>query len=63
MGKEVLIDRFSFVVAIITLIFGLILFFSQTGEFIGSLSAALLAAGLAWVSYIFLRWLVLALHR
>lgn len=58
-----LIDKTSFWVAGITLLFALILFFNDTGEFFGSLTAALLAAALMWVAYVLTRWLILAIKK
>lgn len=56
-----MIDKVSYIIAVITLVFGFFLFYSQTDEIVGSFAAACLAAALAWVSYVLMRWLVLAL--
>lgn len=56
-----LVDKYSFIFAAATFLFAALLFFSQTSELIGSIAAAILAAGLAWVAYVLMRWLVLSL--
>ena len=61
MDTRNLIDKTSFIVAAITLIFALLLFYSDTGEFLGSLGAAILAAALMWMAYVLTRWLYLAI--
>jgi uncharacterized membrane protein len=45
------------VLSIATLIFGFLLFYSQTKEPIGSLSAAVLTSALVWGSFTMLYWL------
>lgn len=55
-----LVDKYSFVFAAATFLFGALLFFSQTDDMIGSLAAAFLAAGLAWIAYVLMRWLILS---
>lgn len=61
MENPKLVDLFSYAFAVLILILGFFLFYSQTNEFTGSLGAAVLAAALAWVSYILMRWLILSL--
>lgn len=61
MDTRNLVDKTSFIVSAITLVFALILFYSNTGEFFGSLGAAILAAALMWVAYVLTRWLYLAI--
>lgn len=56
-----LVNGMSFVVAAVTLVFALFLFYADTNEFLGSLTAALLSAALMWMAYVLVRWLVLAL--
>lgn len=56
-------DRLGMIIAGSTLIFSLILFFLQNGEFFGSLAAALLATGLVWITYIILAWVFYAAHK
>lgn len=58
-----LIDQMSFIVAGIIFIIALLLFYHDTGRFLGSAAAALMAAALSWVSYVLTRWLALALWR
>lgn len=58
-----LIDKWSYIAAAITFVGGLALFFSDTNEFYGSLAAAILAALLVWVSWVLMRWLILALRK
>lgn len=57
------VDKMSYIVSIIALVFGFILFFSDTWEFMKSFAAAVLLAALVWISYIMIRWLVLALRK
>lgn len=54
------IDRLSIIIAGITLLISFVFFFQNTKEFGGSLTAALMTAGLVWATYIILRWLLLA---
>ena len=61
MDTRNLVDKTSFIVSAITLVFALILFYGNTGEFFGSLGAAILAAALMWVAYVLTRWLYLAI--
>ncbi len=60
MGKGKLFDNISFLVAGLTLLISLFIFYSNTHEFVGSLTAALMTAGLVWGTYIILKWLLLA---
>lgn len=57
------IDKTSYIVSGISLVLSFILFFSDTFEFAKSLVAAILLAALVWVSYIMIRWLILALRK
>jgi hypothetical protein len=57
------IDKFSYVVAGGTFLACFFIFYKDTGEFVGSFTAAIMAAGLAWGTYLILRWLLLANHR
>lgn len=63
MDKLKIVDKTSYIVAGIALVFGFVLFFSDTWEFMKSLSAAFLLGGLVWVSYIMVRWLILAIRK
>lgn len=60
MKGEGFIDRLSIIIAGVSLVLSFFIFFSNTKEFGGSLAAALMTAGLVWVTYIILRWLFLA---
>lgn len=63
MKVEHLISKQSIIFASLVLIFSFLLFVSDTGKFLGSLAAAILAAGLAWVSYVIISWLVMAIRK
>lgn len=63
MYKSTIIEPIGFILAGITLVFSLFLFYSDTTQFMGSLMAALLAAALVWVTYIILRWVLLAIRK
>lgn len=63
MNKDKVIEPIGYIVAACTLLFSLILFYSDNGMFLDSLMAALIASGLAWVTYIILRWAVLAARK
>jgi hypothetical protein len=58
-----LINKVGSGLAIGTLLFSFLLFFSDTREFFGSLSAAIMTAVLVWISYIILRWIYLAIWK
>ena len=60
MGEGHFIDKFSYVLAGATLLASFYIFFNQTGQMAGSIYAALITGGLVWVTYIMLRWLLLA---
>ncbi len=63
MQTEHLIDKQGLIFAALVLVFSFLLFLSDTNEFMGSLAAAVLAAGLAWASYVIIRWLIMALRK
>ena len=63
MDSEKFIDKTSYIVTIISLILSFLLFYSDTLEGMKSLGAAVLFAGLVWISYIMVRWLILALRK
>jgi len=63
MFRNNIIEPIGFIVTAVTLLFSFILFYSDNGQFLGSVYAALIAAGLAWVSYIMLRWMWLAMRE
>ncbi len=52
-------DPIGFIIAGVTLLFSLILFYTLNGMFLGSLAAAIMAGALAWLSYIVLRMIYL----
>lgn len=58
-----IVDSTGFIVAGISGIFSLLLFYRNTDSFWGSLGAAIIAAGLIWLSYVIMRLLVLALKK
>ncbi|MCE5319261.1 MAG: hypothetical protein LLG04_18095 [Parachlamydia sp.] len=53
-------DKFSYILALVSLLASFYIFFQQTGQLGGSIAAAVLTAGLVWATYIMLRWLLLA---
>ena len=61
--KYKIIEPIGFILAAITGVFSLILFFSQTRVFWGSLLAALMAAAWVWMTYLILRWVLLAFRE
>lgn len=56
-----MVDKYSYIFAGVISLIALMLVFNQTNELIGSLAAAILTFGLAWVAYVLMRWLVLSL--
>lgn len=58
-----IIDKMSYIVSFTALILGFILFFYDTFEFAKSFGAAVLLAGLVWISYIMVRLLILAFRK
>lgn len=63
MEKKEIINQTSYIFAGIMLIFSFYLFYNDTHLFWKSLWAAVLAAGLFWVSYVLVRWLILAFRK
>jgi hypothetical protein len=63
MNYDKIIEPIGFIIAVATMLFSFLLFYSDTGMFLGSLSAAALATGLAWISYVILRWIILAIRE
>lgn len=59
----VLINRASYVFALIVLLVSWILFYKETGMFFKSFIGAAIAAGIGFAAYVLVRWLVLALRR
>lgn len=56
-----LIDIGSFIFAGLSFLGSFFIVYSETQKFMGSLTAAILTAALCWVSYVLVRWLILAL--
>lgn len=56
-------ERTSLIIAGVTLVFSFFLFFSQSDMFVGSLFAALMSAGLAWLTYVVIKMIVLAFTK
>lgn len=63
MKNSPIINQTSYLFAGIMLIFSFLLFYNDTQLFWKSLAAAVLAAALFWVSYVLVRWLILALRN
>jgi hypothetical protein len=60
MTKNDIFDYPGFVIAIAVWIAGAIIFIRDTGEWLGSMSAAAILAALVWVSYVIMRWMTKA---
>jgi len=60
MTKNDIFDYRGFIIAISVFIAGFILFLRDTKEPMGSFSAAAILAALTWVTYVIIRWMVLA---
>jgi hypothetical protein len=60
MGQGKFFDKPGFFLAGLTLVISLSLFYSNTQEFAGSFTAAIMTAALVWATYIILKWLLLA---
>lgn len=54
------IDKISLIVGSATLLVSFVIFFQNTKEFWGSLVAATMTGALIWLTYVILRWLLLA---
>lgn len=63
MNNDKIIEPIGFIAAFVTFIFSLILFYTDNSMFLGSLAAAVMASGLAWSTYIILRWVLLAFRK
>lgn len=59
MNRNKLIESTGLIIAVATFLFSLFLFYSETGMFWGSIGAALLTAGLIWVSYLIFRLILI----
>jgi|GEM_PF-3228108 len=60
--EKLSLDRFSYLLALGSLIFSFFFFVGCSGDPGMSLTAALMTAALVWMSYIILRWLYLSLR-
>lgn len=58
MNAVEIVTKLGYILTIGILIFGFFLFFHDTHEWIGSLTAAVISAGLVFFSFIAIRWLV-----
>lgn len=56
--KDILLNRLCYVLSLVVLLFGFLLFYSQTGEWKGSLMAAVLAAALVYGACVTIKWLI-----
>ncbi len=56
-------DKLSFILTLFVFIGSFVLFGTQSADWSGSLFAAFIASGLFWISYVIVRWLVLALKK
>lgn len=63
MSHDKVIEPIGFIVAGATLLFSLILFYTDNSQLLDSLLAAVMAAGLTWITYIILRWVWLAIKE
>lgn len=62
-SKNDIVDRPGFIVAGVAFFISLYIFTSTTNEFWFSLIAAILTGCLVWVSYVMMKWVVLALKK
>jgi len=60
MDDFVFFDKWGGILTVVTLIICATIFFNDTGDLIASIFAAVMAAGLFWMTYIILKWLILA---
>lgn len=58
-----MINRNSYIGAFIAFVISFGIVFGNTGEVIGSLSAAVLTAALVWIAYVITRWLFLSFRK
>lgn len=63
MYRAKLFEPTGFILTAATFLFSMILFYNNTDVFLGSIIAALMAAGLFWISYIILRFVLLAFRN
>lgn len=62
MDQKRVLDRSCVIFTAVVFLLSLILFTTDTNEFWGSLVAAFLSAGLAFMTYIILKWFWLAIR-
>lgn len=62
-NRDKIIEPIGYIVAGVTFLISLILFYIDTTMFAGSLFAALISSALAWATYIVLRWALLAFRE
>ena len=63
MEQEKIFEPIGYAIAAISFVFSVLFFYRDNAAFMGSVAAALMAAGLIWVSYIIIRVFVLAIKR
>lgn len=63
MENDRIFEPIGYAIALISFLFSWLFFYSSNAAFIGSFAAALMAAGLFWVSYIIIRIFVLAIRK
>jgi hypothetical protein len=54
------VDSFSYVLGGVSLLVSFYIFFRNTGQFGGSLVAGIMTGILVWLTYLMVRWLLLA---
>lgn len=63
MNRQKILDQNCIIFTTVVFILSLILFNSDTQEFWASVGAALLSAGLAFMTYVVLKWFWLAIRQ
>lgn len=53
-------DRLGYIIGASTWLISFVYILTETGDFWGSFSAALITAGLVWVTYLIILWVFLA---
>ena len=59
MFRTKLIEPTGFIIAAATFLLSLFLFYNDTDSFLGSFMAAWMAAGLIWLSYLIIRFVLI----
>lgn len=62
-NRNKILEPLGFIIAAVTFLVSLMLFYFDTNMFTGSLFAAIMSSGLAWATYIILRWALLAFRE